>query len=61
MRATENSIARPSRGGMTTPKRMIAPPTTVIVTVWPMPQRLPMMAAVQAFRCRLTMVDTAMT
>ena len=61
MSATENSMARPSRGGMTTPNRMIAPPTTVMVTVWPTPQRLPMMAAVHAFRCRLTIVDTAMT
>src|SRR5713101_7857057 len=59
--ATENSIARPIRGGITTPKTMITPPTRVMVTVWPMPHRLPIRAALQAVRCRLTIVATAMT
>ena len=61
MSATANSIARPRRGGMTTSKRMIAPPTTVTVTVWPMPHRPPMRPALHSVRSRLTMVATATT
>ena len=40
---------------------MITPPTTMMVTVCPMPHKLPIRAAPQALRCRLTIVDTAIT
>ena len=46
---------------MTTPKRMIAEPTTKIVSVWPRPHTLPMSAAWRMLRCLLTIVETATT
>src|SRR5439155_25331742 len=61
MSATDSSMVRPSRGGITTPKTMIAPPTATMVKVWPMPQSTPMSAAAPTRRCRATMVVTAIT
>ena len=58
---TANSIARPSRGGMTTPNRMMAPPTTRIVSVCPIPQAAPISAEPRSERCRLTIVAIAIT
>jgi hypothetical protein len=42
---TDNSIVSPSRGGMTTPKRIIAEPTRKIVMVCPNPHSTPIKAA----------------
>src|SRR2546429_677267 len=50
MSATESSMVRPSRGGITTPKTMIAPPTATMVRGWPMPQSTPISAAAPARR-----------
>ena len=61
MSATDSSMVRPSRGGITTPKTMIAPPTATMVSVWPMPQSTPISAAAPTRRCRATMVVTAIT
>ena len=61
IRATQNSIDSPSRGGITTPKIMIADPTRKIVTVCPSPHNRPMMAELLIDCWRLTMVDTATT
>ena len=61
MIATENSIPSPTRGGMTRPNRMIAPPTARIVSVCPSPQSTPVHAAARTERWRLTIVVTAMT
>ena len=58
---TENSIDSPILGGITHPKRMIPPPTTRIVSVWPSPHAAPMVAAPEADLCRVTIVVTAMT
>ena len=40
---------------------MITAPTIVMVTVWPIPHRLPMRAAPHAVFWRVTIVATAMT
>ena len=61
MRPTHSSMVRPRRGGMTTPKRMMAEPTRKIVMVWPTPQSAPITAAWRMLRWRLTMVVTAIT
>ena len=61
MSATENSMPSPTRGGMTTPKSTIAPPTARIVSVCPSPQSAPVHAAARTERWRLTIVVTAMT
>jgi len=46
MSPTENSIESPMRAGMTTSKKeMMAVPTTKIVKVWPIPQKIPVSAA----------------
>ena len=42
-------------------KRMIAPPTSRIVAVWPTPQSAPTVAARATDRERVTIVDTATT
>src|SRR6516164_10012868 len=59
MMPTPNSIARPRRGGMTMPKRMIAPPTTRIVSVCPIPHSAPIIAEPRKLCWRLTMVAMA--
>src|SRR6266581_3599163 len=59
--ATAISMVRPSRGGMTMLNRMIAAPTTTMVSVCPIPQRIPIRSAARSVRCRVTMVLTAMT
>ena len=61
IKPTENSIESPIRGGITHPKRMIPPPTTRIVKVWPNPHAAPMAAAPEGLLWRATMVVTAMT
>ena len=61
MRATENSIDRPMRGGITTPKTIMAAPTRKIVSVWPSPHIIPISAALRTLICLLTNVDTATT
>ena len=47
MRATANSIASPTGGGMTTSKAMIATPTTTTVTEWPSPHSAPIRVSVR--------------
>ena len=47
MNATHNSMLRPSRGGIVNLNRMMAEPTTRIVSVCPSPQRAPMSSRVQ--------------
>ena len=54
-------MVSPTRGGITSPKRTMAPPTTRMVSVWPTPHRAPMAIALVSERWRLTMVVTAMT
>ena len=61
MMATENSMPRPTRGGMTRPNSTIALPTARIVSVCPIPQSTPVHAAASTERWRLTIVVTAMT
>ena len=62
MTPTANSIAEiPSRGGMTTPNRMIAAPTVMTMTVCPTPQAAPIRAEPATLRSRLTMVAMATT
>ena len=61
MQATDNSMVRPSAGGIVSLSRMIAEPTTRMVTVCPSPHRAPMIAACSIVRSRLTMVVTATT
>src|SRR6185503_757631 len=61
MRATVSSTVSPTRAGMTTSKKTMAPPATRIVAVWPMPHSTPIRAAVRRRRSRLTMVPTAIT
>ena len=46
MSATDSSMVRPIRGGITMPNRMMAPPTSRMVRVWPTPQSTPISAAV---------------
>lgn len=58
---TENSIDSPIRGGITHPKRMIPPPTTRIVKVWPSPHAAPMAVALERVFSRATIVVTAIT
>jgi hypothetical protein len=61
MSATQNSIANPTRGGITRLNRMIAPPTANTVKVWPSPHSTPIEAALRTLPCRDTIVLTAMT
>jgi hypothetical protein len=61
IKPTENSIDSPSRGGITHPKRMIPPPTTRIVRVWPNPHAALMAVALEGVFSRATIVVTAMT
>ena len=61
MMPTANSIDRPSRGGITTPNRMIAAPTAITVMVCPTPQAAPISAEPVMLRSRLTMVAMATT
>ena len=58
---TLNSMDRPTRGGITTPHRMMRQPTTKMVNVWPSPQRPPIKAAPRRPRCLVTMVEMATT
>jgi hypothetical protein len=50
MMPTPNSMARPTRGGMTRPNKMIAPPTTRIVRVCPIPHTAPIIAEPRRLR-----------
>lgn len=53
MRATENSMPRPSRTGMIRLKRMMAAPTIMIVSVWPIPpERADQSGAADRLHCR---------
>src|SRR5579871_114926 len=61
MSATENSILKPRRAGMTTLNRIIMAPTAKIVRVCPTPQNAPVIAARLSWRWRVTMVVTAIT
>jgi hypothetical protein len=61
MTATLNSMDNPTRGGISTPKRMISEPTMKMVIVCPIPQTEPMKAALRMLRCLLTMVEMATT
>ena len=61
MRATQNYIDSPRRGGITTPKIMIADPTRKMVSVCPRPHNKPIIAELPIDCCRLTIVDTATT
>ena len=61
MSATENSSASPRRGGIARRKAMIAPPTSRIVMLWPIPQSAPMPLARRTEHSSLTIVVTATT
>src|SRR5580700_12351457 len=61
IKATQNSIDSPTRGGITTPKRMIADPTRKIVSVCPSPHSNPIVAELLIEPWRLTIVETATT
>ena len=61
MSPTESSMESPIRAGITTSNRMMAEPTTNIVRVWPIPQKMPVSAAFSRLRWRLTIVVTATT
>ena len=61
IKATQNSIDSPRRGGMTTPKIIIADPTRKIVSVCPRPHSNPIVAELLTDFWRLTMVVTAST
>jgi hypothetical protein len=61
IKPTENSMERPTRGGITQPNRTIPVPTTRIVSVCPTPHQRPMRAALPMVRWRDTMVLTAST
>ena len=61
IRPTESSIESPIRAGITTSNRMMAEPTTKMVRVCPMPQKMPVRAAFSRLRWRLTIVVTATT
>ncbi len=55
--ATQNSIDSPRRGGITTPKTIIAQPTRKIVRVCPKPHSNPMVAELLMDPWRTTIVE----
>jgi len=57
IRPTANSMVSPTRGGIARLKRMIAAPTTKMVSVWPTPHKAPISAALERERSRVTMVE----
>ena len=61
MHATDNSMVRPSAGGIVSFSKIIAEPTTIMVMVCPRPHSAPMMAACHVVRSRLTIVVMATT
>jgi hypothetical protein len=50
MIATDSSMLRPNRTGITRLNRMMSAPTTKMVNVWPTPQNAPINAARKVVR-----------
>jgi len=59
--AAQEHVAQTILAGITTSKRIMTVPTAKIVKVWPMPQKMPVIAAFRRLRWWLTMVVTAIT